>query len=97
MSVVSCMPQIKRMLRRVIGERLGLDINGYITRPLAEAEMVLTGDERRLGCMFVDFGAETTTVAIYKGGRPRFILPRYLSVRAHHHGSLLTELHRGTG
>ncbi len=73
MSVVSCMPQIKRMLRRVIGERLGLDINGYITRPLAEAEMVLTGDERRLGCMFVDFGAETTTVAIYKGGAPVYL------------------------
>lgn len=73
MSVVSCVPQIKRMLRRVIGERLGLDINGYITRPLAESEMVLTGDERRLGCMFVDFGAETTTVAIYKGGAPVYL------------------------
>lgn len=73
MSVVSCVPQIKKMLRRVISERLGLDINGYITRPLAEAEMVLTGDERRLGCMFVDFGAETTTVAIYKGGAPVYL------------------------
>lgn len=73
MSVVSCVPQIKRMLRRVIEERLGIDINGYITRPLAEAEMVLTGDERRLGCMFVDFGAETISVAIYKGGAPVYL------------------------
>lgn len=73
MSVVSCVPQIKRMLRRVIEERLGIDIRGYITRPLAEAEMVLTGDERRLGCMFVDFGAETTSVAIYKGGAPVYL------------------------
>lgn len=73
MSVVSCVPQIKRMLCRVINERLQLDINGYITRPLAEAEMMLTDDERRLGCMFVDFGAETTTVVIYKGGAPIYL------------------------
>lgn len=72
-TVLSCAPQIKRMLRRVITDRLGLDINGYITRPLAEAAMVLTDDERRLGCMFVDFGAETTTVSIYRGGAPVYV------------------------
>jgi len=74
MAVVSCMPQIKRMLRRVLSERLGLDINGYIVRPLAEAAMALTDDERRLGCLFVDFGAETTTVAIYKNGAPVYLV-----------------------
>ena len=74
MAVISCIPQIKRMLRRVLGERLGLTINGYIVRPLAEAAMALTDDERRLGCMFVDFGAETTTVAIYKNGTPVYLV-----------------------
>lgn len=74
MSAVSCAPQIKRMLRRVLGERLELDINGYIVRPLAEADMALTDDERRLGCMFVDFGAETTTIAIYKNGAPVYLV-----------------------
>lgn len=72
-TVLSCSPQIKRILRRVITDRLGLNINGYITRPLAEASMVLTEDERRLGCMFVDFGAETTTVSIYRGGAPVYV------------------------
>lgn len=72
-TVLSCSPQIKRILRRVITDRLGLNINGYITRPLAEAAMVLTEDERRLGCMFVDFGAETTTVSIYRGGAPVYV------------------------
>lgn len=67
-TVITCSPQIKRMLRRVFCEKLGLDINGYIVRPLAEGAMALTDDERRLGCMFVDFGAETTTVAIYRKG-----------------------------
>ncbi len=68
MAVISCQAQIKRMLRRVLTERSKLDINGYIVRPLAEASMVLTDNERQLGCMFVDFGAETTTVSIYKSG-----------------------------
>lgn len=74
MATVSCIPQIKRMIRRVLSERLGLDINGYIVRPLAEAAMALTDDERRLGCMFVDFGAETTTVSIYKNGAPVYLV-----------------------
>lgn len=73
MTVLSCAPQMKRMLRRVIYERLGLTINGYIPRVIAEASMTLTDDERRLGCMFADFGAETTSVAIYKNGAPLYV------------------------
>lgn len=68
MTVISCAPKIKRMLRRVVNERAQFDIVGYVNRTLAEADMVLTDDERRLGCMLVDFGAETTSVAIYKNG-----------------------------
>ncbi len=37
-------------------------------RPIALAELVLLNEEKKLGCMLVDVGAETTTVAIYKGG-----------------------------
>ncbi len=73
MCVVSCSPAIKRMIRRVLSERLGYDINGYITRPLAEGALALTDDERRLGCMLVDFGAETTSVVIYKNGAPVYL------------------------
>ena len=36
--------------------------------------MALTDDERRLGCLFVDFGAETTTVSIYKNGTPIYLV-----------------------
>ena len=68
MTVISCDPKIKRMLRRVVGERAGFNIIDYVNRTLAEADMVLTDDERRLGCMLVDFGAETTSVAIFKNG-----------------------------
>lgn len=73
MTVLSCAPQMKRMLSRVITERIGLNINGFVTRAVAEADLTLTDDEKRLGCMFVDFGAETTTVAIYKGGTVTYV------------------------
>lgn len=68
MTVISCAPKIKRMLRRVISDRAQFDIVGYVNRTLAEADMVLTDEERHVGCMLVDFGAETTSVAIYKNG-----------------------------
>ena len=34
--------------------------------PLALADAVLTGNEKRSGCVLVDFGADTTTVSVYK-------------------------------
>ena len=73
MLVVVCAASVKRMIRRVVNERLGLEICGYVTRPTAEAALVLSEEEKRLGCMLVDFGAETTTVAIYKDGAPVYV------------------------
>lgn len=46
-----------------------------IVGPKALAEAVLTETEKRSGCALVDFGASTTTVAVYKNN-----LLRYLSV-----------------
>ncbi|MCI9285298.1 MAG: hypothetical protein HFJ91_05810 [Muribaculaceae bacterium] len=68
LNLISCRTQLMRNLAMVIEERLGLKIHYTFVRPLAEAELVLFPEEKKLGCMFVDFGAETTTVAIYKNG-----------------------------
>lgn len=38
----------------------------YIVRPTAIADLVLSSSEKQLGCALVDFGAETSTVTIYK-------------------------------
>lgn len=73
MLVIVCATSVKRMIRRVVNERLGYEICGYVTRPTAEAALVLSEEEKRLGCMLVDFGAETTTVAIYKDGAPVYV------------------------
>lgn len=63
---ITAKPVLKRNIDRCIIERLKLPIAGYITSALATADVVLSKDERILGCMLVDFGAETTTVSIYK-------------------------------
>lgn len=67
-NIVSCRSQLKRNLKLAVNEKLNIGINGYVVRPMAMADLVLTVDEKRLGVMLVDCGAETTTVAIYKKG-----------------------------
>lgn len=73
LNVITCKPQIIKNLNRVIVEKLQLKVCGYIVRQIAEADMVLTDDEKRLGCMFIDMGAETTTVSIYKNGSLQYL------------------------
>lgn len=73
LSPVYCRPQIINNLNRVFSERLPMAINGQIPLPLAEAGLVLTDDEKNLGVMLVDFGAETTTVCIFKKETFRYL------------------------
>jgi cell division protein FtsA len=72
-TLVYCSQLNERNLERVIVERLNLDICGYVVRPLAIANLTLTDDETRPGCMLVDLGAETTTVAIFKDGALQYL------------------------
>lgn len=61
-------PAIRSNLRRVIVDKLGLDLKGIIVTPLAAGYVLLSEQEKRLGCMLVDIGSETTTVTIYSKG-----------------------------
>lgn len=72
-NLLTCRPQLKRNLDRIVTEKLQLKVNGYIVRQRAEGDLVLTDEEKRLGCMLVDCGAETTTVSIYKNGRMQYL------------------------
>ena len=56
--------QIKLNLKRIIEERLELKIKDYMPTALCVAEQVLTHEERQLGCVLVDFGAETLTISL---------------------------------
>lgn len=42
------------------------EVADYFISPLVTANAVLTNNEKRSGCALVDFGAETTTVSIFK-------------------------------
>lgn len=61
-------PAIKNNLKRVICDKLGLDMKGIVVTSLATADIVLNEHEKNLGCMLVDIGAETTSVTIYTRG-----------------------------
>lgn len=66
---ITASPENKRNLDRVEinshGEHIARE---YVTRLLAQTEMALTDSDRQLGCVYVDFGAETTTVAVFRDG-----------------------------
>ena len=47
-------------------------VDGYVT-PMAQADAVLTEDDRQQGCALVDYGADTTTVSVYKNGLLRYL------------------------
>ena len=55
-----------------MADRLRLGINGFVVRQIAEGDMVITNEEKMLGCVLVDFGAETTGVSVYKSGHLQY-------------------------
>ena len=70
MNLIVAKSMLHTNLKRVFDS---IKVHGYIITPLAVADKILTNDERQLGCMLVDFGAETTTVSIYKNDSLRYI------------------------
>lgn len=72
-NLITCKPKMKNNIDRVFHERCGINIAGFIVTPLAIAEQTLTTEERRLGVMLADFGAETTTVVIYREGVMQYL------------------------
>lgn len=71
--LIACRPQLKRNLGRTgLTDRFEIHINGYIVTALAAGALIPNDSEKRLGCMLVDMGAETTTVTIYKDGNLQY-------------------------
>lgn len=90
-TVVVCDKSNIRNLNRVVYERLGLDL-GLVVRPIAIADIALSVEDVRLGCMLVDFGAETTTVSIYKEGALQYLAT--IPMGSHH---ITSDLASGLG
>lgn len=70
--LIVCRPELRRNITRTLPEKLGIQNEGFVITGIATGHILLKEEERRLGCMLVDFGAETTTVSIYKYGHLLF-------------------------
>lgn len=73
-NLVTCRLPSKRNIDILFKDKLHLEIGGYEVRHLALGDLVLSGEEKLLGCMLVDFGAETTAVSIYKNGHLQYMV-----------------------
>ena len=70
-NLIIAKPKLMANLNRLM--TFGVNVQDYIVTPLAAGEKILTDNERMLGCMLVDMGAETTTVTIYKNGALKYL------------------------
>lgn len=66
--IIACRPELRKNLSRTLSEKADIDIQGFLVTALSTAQVILSSEEKRQGCMLVDMGAETTTVTIYKDG-----------------------------
>ncbi len=66
-TIVTASPENRRNLERVKIESNEAELPcTYFPRAVALADTLLSDSERQLGCMLIDFGAETTTLAVYR-------------------------------
>lgn len=70
--LIVCRPELRRNLVRTLDDKLGITIAGFVVTALSTAQVILSSEEKRLGCMLVDMGAETTSVSIYKEGALKY-------------------------
>jgi len=61
-------PNLLVNIEKSITAKTDLEIADYIVGPMASAAIALNDEEKELGCAFLDFGAGTTTLSVYKGG-----------------------------
>lgn len=66
--LIVCRPVLEKNLNRTVIDKVGLEVPSMIVTPMAASHVLVSPEEKRLGCMLVDMGAETTTVLIFKGG-----------------------------
>lgn len=63
---------LKKNLERCF-DAANIEIAEILISPVVTAQAVLAESEMRSGCCLVDFGADTTTVSVYKGNILRFL------------------------
>lgn len=72
-TIVTCAKETHQNLERLHFEGIDAGNTATVLLPTAIADFVLTPEEKSVGTVFADFGAETTTVAVYKDGSLAFL------------------------
>ena len=70
--LIVCRREMCRNISRTLPEKLGIRSEGFIVTGMATGHILLSDEEKRLGCMLVDIGAETSTISIYRYGHLQF-------------------------
>ena len=65
-------PALKSNIESCFNEA-SLHIAGCMLTPVSEAKILMTDSEKRSGCVLVDFGADTTSVVVFKENILRYI------------------------
>lgn len=71
-NLIVCDPKIKKNLTRAF-EKSDIEVIGGISRIRAIESLIMSRDQKGLGSVLIDFGAETTTVAVYKDYALRYL------------------------
>ena len=61
-------PNLITNIERSVTGKAKIPIAGYLIGSLASAAISLSEEDKELGCAFIDFGAGTTSMSIYKNG-----------------------------
>lgn len=62
-------PSLRNYIMNSFKDIADVEIAGILVSPLALADVVLSEDEKDLGCALIGFGAGVTTLNIYKAGK----------------------------
>jgi cell division protein FtsA len=54
-------------------KKAGLQLEGFVIKPLASALGVLTSEETDAGSLMIDVGGGTTGIALYTDGKPKYL------------------------
>lgn len=73
-------PAVKNLSKAII--QSGLDINGICFAPLAAAKGYLTKKQKEIGVMLVDFGASSTSIAVFEEGA--LVLSKVIPIGSNH-------------
>lgn len=70
-------PLLRSSIEKNLAARIKCEIPAIIVSPLALGDFVLTEQEKRQGCILIDFGAGVTSVSAYKNGKLQmlYVLP----------------------